>query len=734
MGSTSKSETVSASLDRLAELLGIESEYSDARGKVRRTRETTKRALLAAMGVHAADDSQVSASLAEIGRSKWNRGLQPVYVVHAPPSNEPISVPVTLREGTPEISWRLRLEEGIESRAKNAPSELPLVERQEIDGQRFERRELALGNDIPWGYHRLRIDPGGSEAAVIVTPQQCWLPPSVDAGERIWGIAAQLYVVKSHENWGIGDLSDLGRLAELCSAAGADILGVNPLHALFPGTPEHASPYSPSSRLLLNILYIDVTAAPGFLECAQAQELVRSAEFQEQLAKARSDPLVDYPRVAKLKLQALRTIFERWMESPGSARSPFEGFRQEQAEVLERSCAFYCLQQRFIARDPGFSDWRKWPEEYRNPESEAVRRFVAEHEKEVTFAAWMQWLADVQLSVAAKAAKSMEIGLYRDMAVGADMCGVETWSNQEAVVSEAHVGAPPDIFNPAGQDWGLPPFHPRALKEQRYKVFVDLIRANMRYAGALRIDHVMALQHLYWIPEGELPQNGAYVRYPTEDFLGILALESQRNRCMVVGEDLGTVPDGFRERMARANILSYRVLFFEQNMKTGVYRKPKDYPRLAVAVASNHDLPSVPAWWLGRDIELRDQLKLYPDSNEARYQWKLRERDKNQLRRILESQGLLRKGQVPTADELVLLAYACLARSHSFAVLVQLDDITWEMDPVNLPGSIDQYPNWRRKISVPLGELLQKVTAKEIIRLFTEGRPTVRPVLEKSLH
>ena len=731
MARTTKPKPKSSPLDDLADLLGIEGEFKDARGKLQKTSEETKRSLLAAMRIRAEDDSEIEASLKQIVHSDWNRALQPVYVIFR--GDEPVRIQVTVPAKTTEITWRLTLEEGSDNSQQIAVSKLPLLESREIGGEKFERRELTLGSDIPCGYHRLKINCGSCEALLIVAPERCWLPDSIDDAQRIWGVAAQVYTLKSENNWGIGDFGDLQRLATSWAAAGADIVGVNPLHALFPDNPEQASPYSPSSRLLLNILYIDVTAAPGFARCKEAQELVESSEFQKQLRECRAAPLVDYTRVTKLKLQVLRILFHSWTRDGESSRADFDDFCREQGEKLARSCAFYCLRRVFASRDPSLGDWRKWPQEYRDPESPAVRQFMEENSEEVTFAAWLQWLADTQLSGAADAASSMAVGLYRDLAVGADPSGTETWFNQKAVVAGASIGAPPDIFNPAGQNWGLPPFHPRELREQCYAGFIELIRANMRYAGALRVDHVMALQHLYWIPESQPPQNGAYVRYPMEDLIGILALESQRNRCMVVGEDLGTVPDGFRERMERANILSYRVLFFEQESKTGAFRKPKDYPKLAVAVASNHDLPTVPAWWLSLDIELRDRLKLYPDAKEVTFQAKLRERDQTQLRRAFEKQGLLRKNGDPPTEDWVPLVYAYLARSGSYAALVQLDDVTGEVDPVNLPGSTTQYPNWRRKLSVPLEELLEKPLAKEVVQIVSEERKANRPVLEKSL-
>ena len=729
MGRTLKLKTTASPLDRLAQLLGIESEYSDARGKLQRANAETKRALLRAMGVSSEDDEQIDAGLKAIERAEWRRALQPVYVVRA--SNEPIQVPVTLGEQTGDLAWQLQLEDGSERAGRVKAGELTLLDRHEIEGENLSRRSLPVGSDIPCGYHRLSISSDAGAATLIVAPQRCWLPPSAAQGDPLWGVAAQLYLVKSGENWGIGDFSDLGRLAEFLAAAGADLVGLNPLHSLFPESPEHASPYSPASRLLLNILYIDVTRAPGFASCEPARALLASGEFQQELAGARAAALVDYTRVTQMKLQALRILFQHWNSLPDSSESSFAAFCREGKETLERHSVFHCLRQQFVGSEAALGDWHSWAAEYRDPTSDAVRRFAQGHQEEILFRSWLQWVADEQLAGAAKSAESMKIGLYRDLAVGADMSGVETWSNQRAVVCGAHIGAPPDIFNPAGQDWGLPPFHPRELREQHYQSFIELIRANMRHAGALRVDHVMALQHLYWIPSSQPPQNGAYVRYPMEDLIGILALESERNQCMVVGEDLGTVPDGFRERMAEANILSYRVLFFEQNMKTGVFRKPDTYPRLAVAVASNHDLPTVRAWWLGRDVELREELQLYPDSQEAGFQRQLRDRDRKQLRSALQAAGLVRKSAEVPAEELVRLVYAYLARSRSFATLIQLDDVSGEIDPANVPGSTTQYPNWRRKLSRSLDEILAEPLLREIIQTLIQGRGSSRGVLEK---
>ncbi len=541
---------------------------------------------------------------------------------------------------------------------------------------------------------------------LIVSPGRCWLPPSLEHGKRLWGVSAQLYLLRSENDWGIGDFSDLARLAEITGSQGADVIGLNPLHALFPDNPEHASPYSPASRLLLNVLNIDVTALPEFAACDEAQMLARDAEFKQRLAQAREAGLVDYTAVADLKMQALGVLFHACQSSADPARwQAFQAFRQERGEPLERACLFLALRQSFA--DQGKPDWRQWPEGYRDPDGPDTRAFLRDHGRKVEFMAWLQWLADGQLAAAAQAARDqgMEVGLYRDLAVGADSAGAETWANPKAVVAGASVGAPPDIFNPAGQDWGLPPFNPEALREEGYRSFIELLRANMRHAGGLRIDHVMALQHLYWVPQGASPKDGAYVAYPLDDMVGILALESQRNRCLVVGEDLGTVPPGFREKMADANVLSYRVLYFEQDAEKGPYKAPGEYPALSLATIGSHDMATLRGWWAGSDVDLKASLDQLPGEGEVEKQKALRDRDRACLLAALRAEGLLPADGEPDEEAVSLAAHTFLARSSAGLLVVQVDDLTDEADPVNVPGTSTEHPNWRRRQSLTLEQM-----------------------------
>jgi 4-alpha-glucanotransferase len=701
-------------LDQLAEKMGITPRFRDARGQTIFATEDTKRRLLAAMGAAAENEAEAQNTLAELERQEWMRPLAPVYVVRA---GTPV-VEVMLPADTQRVEWRMRLEDGNERVGWSDVSGLELIAERTVDGVHLQRRRLALDDDLPWGYHELTI--GAGSCPLIMTPGYCWLPEPMTRGRRMWGIAAQLYLLRSATDWGIGDFGDLRSLVELASAHGADVIGLNPLHAMFHDNPTHASPYSPASRLLVNILNIDVLAVPELLDCAETRDLIGSDAFHRELDACRAPHLVDYAKVAELKMKVLQALFHVCQDhADPSRRHAFVAFRDELGITLERSCIFLALREHFAAREPAWGDWHGWPDAYRDPASPEVAQFARDHRERVDFLAWLQWVADEQLRAAAGGAaeRGMAVGLYRDLAVGADRAGAETWANPAAVVSGAQVGAPPDIHNPAGQDWGLPPFHPRALRDEGYRSFIELLRANMRHSGGLRIDHVMGLQQLYWVPQGCSPAEGAYVQYPLPDLVGILALESQRHHCLVVGEDLGTVPEGFREHMAEAKVLSYRVLYFEQDDKSA-FLPPSAYPELAVAVVGSHDLPTLRGWWEGRDLDLKQSLGLFPGADEAAHQREARDRDRKELLAALRREGLLPEDKEPDIPTLSRAAHRYLARSPSLLALAQIDDLTDEADPVNVPATSDEHPNWRRRLSMTLEQLAARPRFIDIAEIF----------------
>jgi 4-alpha-glucanotransferase len=711
-------------LDRLAVRLGIEPEFRDASGTLRRPPADVKRRLLAAMGVRAQRSADAEKALAELDRAEW---MRPLHAAVVRESRLPAAVPVTLQADTADVRWSVEREGGGKEIGSVGFRDLELLERR--DGR--ERRLLVVDARLPLGYHRLSVETDDAEVAtvtLIVAPDRCYVPAALERGGRTWGLAVQLYMLRSEGNWGIGDFTDLKRLAAVAGRLGASVIALNPLHAGFLDTPQHASPYSPSSRLFLNVLYIDVTAVAELADCAAAREVVDSPAFRRDVTACRGAELVDYAGVSKLKLPLLEALFHHFADSaPADRSAEFAAFRTDQGEELERFCLWQALREHFAKRSPEHADWRRWPSAYRNMQSPEVARFAHRHRERIDFLAWLQWIADRQLEEAAVAAREagLAIGLYRDLAVGADRAGAEAWSDAPLFASGASAGAPADLFNPAGQDWGLPPFDPHALRRHGYSTFVELIRANMRHAGGLRIDHAIGLKHLYWVPKNHTPADGAYVSYPLDDLAGIIALESRRQRCLVVGEDLGTVPPGFSEEINDRGILSYRILFFEHD-EDGRLIAPEDYPPLALAAVGNHDLAPLRGWWEERDIELKQANGLYPDDSTHREQRERRAQDRAHLIDALRAQGIkLPKGF--SADSrydsaLSAAVHAFLARTRAALALVQLDDMVEESDLVNLPGSTEGYPNWKRRQSAALEELEATPLVAKLAALMREAR------------
>jgi 4-alpha-glucanotransferase len=571
---------------------------------------------------------------------------------------------------------------------------------------------LTLPAGLPLGYHRLDVEAGPENTTILlaVAPASAYLPPELGDGARAWGLTTQLYGVRSARSWGIGDFSDLGRLAAAAGSLGAATLGLNPLHALFAAEPRHISPYSPSSRSRLDYLYIDVTAVPGF----RAADLPSAAA----LSGLGGTGEVDHAAVAAAKRPILETLFRRLRGGRSRALTAFRQFQAEGGHALAAFAIFEALHEHFY-RSYGRFSWRDWPEPLRDPHSHAVAEFAREHAGRVEFFEFLQWEADRQLALAAKAGRDagLSIGLYRDAAVGVNPDGAAAWSDQELLSPGAAVGAPPDSLSRAGQNWGLAPINPLVLRRRGFAPFLDLLRANMRHAGVLRIDHVMSLQRLYWIPRGMEGSAGAYVSYPFWELVRLTALESHRHRCAVIGEDLGTVPDRFRETLRAANILSYRVVNFERRWHEGAtYIPPAEYPPLAAASAATHDLATLKGFWLGRDIEWRRRLDLYPDPNAEATETGERHRDRRLLLEALAHEGLiawdrfaefLPDGADPLyTDELGDAIHTYLARSQARLMLVQLDDIVGEAEQANLPGTTDAHPNWRRRMTRTLEDVL----------------------------
>jgi 4-alpha-glucanotransferase len=687
-------------LNELAQRCGIAESSTDAFGKTHTTSEATKKALLSAMHFEVSTEEEASQSLEQF-RAKHQRVLPPVWVTLL--SSNDSCLPLNLPSGTTSFDCHIVLEDGTRRSGIELTSSADSGD-----------LKLQLPANLPFGYHRLETTNSDGFCSLIVSPGKCWLPESFQAA-KYWGLAVQVYLLRSQQNWGHGDFTDLKRFAEACEAHGADIVGINPVHAGFIDLPESASPYSPSDRLLLNVLYIDLEKIPEFGSCEEAQAIVSKPAFQQKLKQARDQSLLDYKAVAEIKIPLLKLLFNTFEHLENlDRRSAFQTFFEKRRDLLERCCTFQALREYFTDRDTDLKDCKDWPRDYQDVSSEAVQTFKQEHGDLVRFHVWMQWIADEQLKDAYEVCKRMKIGLYRDLAVGAPVDGGEAWSRPSSFITGATVGAPADVWNPAGQDWGLAPSSPLAAREERYASFIDLIRTNMRYAGALRIDHAPALQRLYWIPKGMKPTDGAYIAYPMRDLIGILALESQRNQCIVIGEDLGTVPEGFSEALQEANILSYKVLLFERG--EGGFYPPDLYPKLSMSVANSHDLPTLRGWWNEVDLETKSRLGLFPANaaDDARQQ---RIDDKEKLITALVRQGFLPDSK-PDREHFVEGCYSYLAATNSLLTLIQLDDVLGETEQVNVPATTAEYPNWRRRYRLDLESISSGTLLSNLCKSF----------------
>ena len=514
-------------------------------------------------------------------------------------------------------------------------------------------------------------------------------------GKPHWVLAVQLYSLRSGRNWGIGDFTDLKALIGIAAAHGAAGVGLNPLHALFPDRPQQTSPYAPNSRLFLNPLYIDVAAVP---------ESIRLSK--EKPSALRSSELVDYPGVAKLKMDALRHAHERFRDKATPARrADFDAFRTEQGEALVRFACFEVLRRRHD------KPWPEWPAPWRTPSRADLARFRSENLADCEFQEFVQWTADRQLAECQAAAKAngMSVGLYVDVAVGIDPHGADAWAQQDAVISAVSVGAPPDEFNPGGQDWGLAPFNPSAIAENDFAPMRQLLAAAMRHAGAIRLDHVLGLKRVFMIPHGRKSAEGVYVRFPFEQLLRVVAEESVRFRCSVIGEDLGTVPEGFRDTMAKWGLWTYRVILFEREGDDARFKPPEAYPDGALATFNTHDLPSFRGWRESHDLEVKRALGIDPGESDDARNWA-----RQKLAEMLGARG---QGYAP--DDLAAVA-AFLGATPSRLVAIALDDIVGVREQINIPGTMDEHPNWRRKLPVAIEELRASETFGRVGEAFAK--------------
>ena len=744
-------QTEQSLLARLAERAGIATDYYDIAGTLHLTSDDTRRAILAAMGFAVDSVASLTQALQAWDEAPWECPCDPVRILRHAETGAPLSCYLVLEEGKEEsavVEWHIRDEANAVVQEGQAGPGLSAVEVRFLKGRRHVRIEIPAPHGLSLGYYRLTLRAeslvGGVEGAmrVIVAPRQCYVPPSLEANQRLWGLALQLYSLSSDRNWGCGDFTDLCRIVEWAGKElGAGVIGLNPLHALRNTTPYHISPYAPYSRLYLNELYIDLDRLPEWHESEEAQRQFLDPGFQATLQALRKTRQVDYNAVATAKRRMLDLAYSTFLTEAYSGEEPhlqpnterawrFERFIQSEGAPLELYATFQVLEEERRLVQSTSSTWHDWPTHYLTP-GHQVREYATRHRKRVHFFQYIQWVASEQLNDIQRTAEqlAMGIGLYHDVALGADRNGAEAWIYQSVLALGADCGAPPDPFAPEGQNWGLPPINPHALRASGYELMIQLLRNNFRSGGAIRLDHVMAFFRLFWIPRGRPASEGTYVQYPFEDLLAIVALESVRSKTLVIGEDLGTVPDWVREQLAKARVLSYRVFYFERG-GNGAWKSPGDYPVQSLAVVTTHDLPTLAGFWAGEDLHVRSGLGAFPDDTARRHAWEERQRDKAGILHALQREHLLPTGvteDLATAPamtaELCQAIHLYLARTPSYVVLANLEDGLGELSQTNLPGTVDSHPNWTRKYSIPVEEIVCDDRLQQLGAVLRSARP-----------
>ena len=687
--------------------------------------------------------------------NQFNKAIAPVTVLR---QNRQKSVEIVVPVGheNDTMTWNVTEENGKkhDGRIKIADTKPVLNQdgqpaRREINGVMYEKRSFEMPAEMDIGYHTLTVNVPGQKPAsamMVYAPTKCYDPIDIKNGGKTWGVPVQLYEQRSPENQGVGDLSDLAEIADTLGKNGAGIIGVNPLHAMFHNMPEEASPYSPASRTYFNHLYIDVTAVPDFKESKSVQAIYDDPAYTAKRRAAQAADNVDYTTAFELKTPVLEACYEQFKKHGSKQRkADFEKFAEEGGERLKNFALFQTLTDAFSKLDPPMPDWRDWPAEYQDPNTKEVKAFAEKNKDKIGFYTYLQWETQRQMEGVQEVCHNngMKVGLYTDIAVGSAPYGYEAWGCKDLYM-KASAGAPPDVLSPNGQNWDVLGFKPQALKETGYAPFIEMLRNNMKTAGCTRLDHVLQLARLYMIPNGKETKDGAFVYYPVDDLMAIAALESHRNKCMLIGEDLGQLPDGFQDKLMDHGILSYRVLPFERSWgyqhgddADNAFKHPEQYPLYSTAAPSTHDTPSLFSQWTARDVHLKDHIGYFTDSKQRDMEFKQYETERCALNWALTEKGCwARVGEQPCSDpahdtrcvpkgfEKAVADY--LGQSQSAMLLFPFSDMFRTSYMGNIPGtrqchtsasehafkvfenggaSAVPYPNWRPKMNLQVSEI-----------------------------
>ena len=738
-----KEEQKRESLAQLSAAYGVLTSYFDIWGQFHEIPTETLETLLAAAGV---DVTKPQVALKNHENLSWTRLAQPVLVVSADqlPAQFFFQIPASpCREEKSAGVLQVRLQVS----GGNTPSsnhsfnaeQLTFVESRELNGSYYERWSFPFPRGLSIGYYQFELSVAHDreeleqKTLVILCPEKCYLPPALQGDGKKAGIAISLYGLRSQDNWGVGDLGDLKEF--ISWAVGhlhLDVIGLNPLHAISNRQPYNISPYFPSSRFYRNFIYLDVEEMEDYRASVAAEEFVRQQTSQNLLAELRLSRLVQYEQAANFKIKVLKMVFQTFLENHWGAEGLSERGREletyvnREGSLLDNFATFCALEDFFQQRYPETWTWRQWPQPYRDPHSPEVKKFRQDHQKSILFYKYLQWQLEDQLQEAQNLATSLgaSTGLYHDLALGIDPGGADHWSYQDFFVEGVTVGAPPDDFALEGQNWGFHPPHGENHRKDGYRLFSKEISRNCQAGGALRIDHVMRLFRLFWIVAGQPARKGTYVEYNYHDLLKILALESERSKTLIIGEDLGTVPPQVRESLAHFSIFSYRLFYFERDEQGG-FKDGGSYPPLALASIGTHDLPTLAGFWKGDDLHLRKSLGLFPRESQFQAAWQKRKQEKNKIVERLVISGFLSEHLANNprtyselSEELHSAIIGFILSTSAKLVLLSQEDLFRDARQQNVPGTVSEYPNWSTKMNYSLEELQQDPEVEKCVGVF----------------
>lgn len=723
-------------LNELCGRLGVWTHYyhPDLKKEVKAD-QSSKRIICRALGYPADTEKQIQRSLKKLHDEYWQDFAPPVKVA-LESEIKPLVLYIIVRQAdqNKKLSFVLTREDGTTQAGQVSLADAQIMETAVFDSEIYLRYQIRLYLDVAQGYHSLSFlmdnqkIKSNARTRLIVVPPQCFVQESLLAGHKVWGFPLQLYALQSERNWGIGDFTDLCQMAHLSKKLGADLVGINPVNGLFLDAPDQASPYSPSSRVFLNPLYVDIEAVPEAVDCVALAEYKKSDRFQEVMSYLKANNQVDYDYVSELKLTALEILFKVFkavhLDEKGNPLTPrgesFIAFVKEHGEQLENFATFQVLRQYLKTQGQSLLWWR-WDKGYKTPNSDLIKSFQKKYADSILFVQYQQFLAFEQYAAVGPCFKeeNYTVGLYTDLPVSVGENSAEVWANQKLFLHDVSVGSPPDLFNKKGQNWSLSAFNPKELKRSGYDIFIRIIKNLMKSSGAVRIDHAFGLMRLYL---RVLHGKGAYLSYPFDDLMGIIALESMRNRCCVIAEDLGTPPPDFYEKMRAYRTFSFRLFRYQKN--GDVFIPPYSYERMCLIASGTHDLPTYSAFWKGLDLELAKQMKTITLSQ-------YRSDKKKRIQELKTFIQAFAQENLPVCDEIdqnqvpswfIENTYAYLAKSNSLILLVRLEDVLEQDEQVNFPGTYLEYPNWRYKLPVYLENLSLDKRVQSISNLVTAQR------------